>query len=231
MEKMIEAVQTNLEKAQQKQKQWYDKNARQSEFVAGDQVLVLLPTATSKLLAKWQGTYQVVKRVGKVNYQVDMHDWRKRKRIFHINMLRPWHTRIESGYLAQESIDTEFEDVPVWSEAADSEVEKFVFGERLSEQQHDEFSALLHNYSSVTKDVPGRTTLVEHHIRTGEARSIRLHPYRNPYAYREVVKQEIDQMLEQGLIEPSSSERSAPIVLVKKKDGSVRLCVDLQAAE
>ena len=226
MEKMLEAVQTNLEKAQQKQKKWYDKNARQREFEVGDQVLVLLPTATSKLLAQWQGPYQVRQRVGKVNYQVDMHDRRKRKRIFHINMLRPWRTRSESGYLAQESIDTEFEDVPVWSEASDSEVEKCVFGEQLSEQQHDEFSKLLHRYSSVTKDVPGKTMLVEHHIRTGEARSIRLPPYRIPHAYREVVKEEIDQMLEQGLIEPSASEWSAPIVLVKKKDGSMRLCVD-----
>ena len=79
MEKMMETVQTNLEKAQQKQKQWYDKNARQREFEAGDQVLVLLPTSTSKLLAQWQGPYQVLKRVGKVNYQIDVHDRRKRK--------------------------------------------------------------------------------------------------------------------------------------------------------
>ena len=63
MEKMMEAVQTNLEKAQPKQKQWYDKNARQREFEAGDQVLVLPPTATSKLLAQWQGPNQVVRCV------------------------------------------------------------------------------------------------------------------------------------------------------------------------
>jgi len=40
------------------------------------------------------------------------------------------------------------------------------------------------------------------------------------------VKKELQDMLQQGIIEPSSSEWSAPIVLVKKKDGSLRLCVD-----
>ena len=76
------------------------------------------------------------------------------------------------------------------------------------------------------KDTPGRTSLAQHQIRTGEARPIKLPPYRIPHAYRDTVKREIGEMLEQGLIEPSSSEWSAPVVLVKKKDGSMRLCVD-----
>ena len=54
----------------------------------GDTALVLLPTSTSKLLVRWQGPYQITKLVGLVNYQVDMHDRRKRFRIFHFNMLK-----------------------------------------------------------------------------------------------------------------------------------------------
>ena len=52
MEKMAELVQSNLTKAQEKQKNWYDANARQREFEIADQVLVLLPTSSSKLLAE-----------------------------------------------------------------------------------------------------------------------------------------------------------------------------------
>ena len=67
----------NLKKVQDKQREWYHKDARLREFSEGDPVLVLLPTSTSKLLAQWQGPYQVLKRVGKVTYLVDIHDKKK----------------------------------------------------------------------------------------------------------------------------------------------------------
>ena len=62
----------------------------------------------------------------------------------------------------------------------------------------------------------------------GTARPVRLPPYRLPQAYRSDVHQELQEMLTQKIIEPSTSEWEAPIVLVKKKDGSLWLCVDYQ---
>ena len=50
-----------------------------------------MPTTTNKLYAQWQGPYRILRRTGAVNYLVDMHDKLKRKRIFHVNMLRKWH--------------------------------------------------------------------------------------------------------------------------------------------
>ena len=88
LEKMTELVQENLSRAQKQQKVWYDRNARNREFQPGDQVLVLLPTSTNKLIAQWQGLYVVVRRLGKVNYEVEMKDKRKKRKIMHINMLR-----------------------------------------------------------------------------------------------------------------------------------------------
>ena len=44
-----------------------------------------------------------------------------------------------------------------------------------------------------------------------------------PFVHREAVKHEIQDMLKQGVIEPSSEEWSSPVVLVKKKDGSIHL--------
>ena len=65
----------------------------------GDLVLVLLPSSSSKLLAQWQGPYQIVERTGKVTYRVDMHDKRKRHRVLHVNMLKALRSEARSSWL------------------------------------------------------------------------------------------------------------------------------------
>ena len=65
-----------------------------------------------------------------------------------------------------------------------------------------------------------------HDVDTGSAHLIRLPPYLLPHAYREAVHEELKEMLADGLITPSESAWSAPIVPVKKKDGSLKLCVE-----
>ena len=225
MSMMVDLVKENMTQAQGRQKHWYDQKARHREFQEGDQVLVLLPTSANKLLARWQGPYEVRKRVGRVNYQIEMHDRRKRRRIFHVNMLRKFNTPEVVGY-SEEVADIEDEGISVWDGQPDGEPEKPSVGEQLSAEQRADLDQLLTDFQDVMRNTPGRTDRAEHRIETGGARPVRLPPYRLPHAYRDTVKQELDEMLKQGIIEPSSSEWSAPIVLVKKKDGSLRLCVD-----
>ena len=117
LSQMAEIVKENLTKAQLHQKTWYDKRARLREFKRGDLVLVLLPTTSNKLLAQWQRPYQVVQRMGKVTYLIDMQDKKKRKRIFHVNMLKDYHVREADGdqgsYFSEEYQKDEFE-IPSW---------------------------------------------------------------------------------------------------------------------
>lgn len=90
---------------------------------------------------------------------------------------------------------------------------------------------LLIKFQSVfatSSDDLGRTDLVQHTINTintGPANPIRQCPRRLPFGKREVEKQELEKM-KRNVIEPSSSAWSSPIVLVTKKDGSTRFCVD-----
>lgn len=72
----------------------------------------------------------------------------------------------------------------------------------------------------------GRTKLVTHKINVGNAQPIRQAPRRLPLHQREVATKEIESMLEKDIIRPSSSPWSSPIVLVKKKDGTIRFCID-----
>ena len=87
LSKMSELAKENFANAQQQQKRWYDRTARERGFQPEDNVLVLLPTSTSKLLAQWHGPYPVKKKLSPVTYEVDMFDKQKRKRVFHVNML------------------------------------------------------------------------------------------------------------------------------------------------
>lgn len=42
------------------------------------------------------------------------------------------------------------------------------------------------------------------------------------------LKKNIDEMLEVGIIRPSTSEYASPVVLVRKNDGSIHFCVDFR---
>lgn len=74
----------------------------------------------------------------------------------------------------------------------------------------------------------GQTGIVKHTINTGTAKPVRVPPRRIPTALKPVVEKELDSMLRKGVIEPSNSAWSSPICLVKKKDGSIRFCVDFR---
>ncbi|CAF0725133.1 unnamed protein product [Brachionus calyciflorus] len=66
----------------------------------------------------------------------------------------------------------------------------------------------------------------KHKIKLIQTEPIRLQPYRKSYAEREQIKQEIPEMLENGIIEPSTSPWASPVLIIPKKDGTKRFCVD-----
>lgn len=72
----------------------------------------------------------------------------------------------------------------------------------------------------------GRSHGVEHVINTGAAPPIRQAPRRVSYDQKKIIEQQVSEMLEQDIIRPSMSPWSSPVILVRKKDGSWRFCVD-----
>ncbi len=96
------------------------------------------------------------------------------------------------------------------------------------EQRNKVFDLLCENatvFSSDSSDL-GRTDIVKHQIITGSAKPIKQPPRQLPLAKRDVACQAVDKMLAEGVIELSTSPWSSPVVLVAKKNGSLRFCVD-----
>ena len=72
----------------------------------------------------------------------------------------------------------------------------------------------------------GRTDIVQHQIHTGDQPAIKQRVRRYPTARREEEWQLVEDMLAIGIIQESNSAWSSPTVLVKKKDGPTRFCID-----
>ena len=72
----------------------------------------------------------------------------------------------------------------------------------------------------------GRTAIVQHQIHTGDQPAIKQRVRRYPAARREEERQLVEDMLAIGIIQESNSAWSSPTILVKKKDGTTRFCID-----
>ena len=102
-------------------------------------------------------------------------------------------------------------------------------GSSLSSEQARRVKEVVAVYSDVFASPDGElghTTLVQHTIDTGDNHPIKQPPRRLPVAQREIADKEVEKMLLKGFIEPSDSPWASPIVLVAKKDGSTRFCID-----
>lgn len=99
----------------------------------------------------------------------------------------------------------------------------------LSKTEYVQLSSLLKEFSDIfaTNTLQlGRTDVCKQTIETGDARPIHQPPYRVSYKEREIINQQIGEMLNANIISESRSPWASPVVLVKKKNGDWRFCVD-----
>ncbi|UYV79013.1 K02A2.6-like, partial [Cordylochernes scorpioides] len=111
-------------------------------------------------------------------------------------------------------------------EVEKNEEPRFQINENLSPKEQKELKQVLERYGDLFSSRLGRTNLAKHRIDTEDAKPIKHKPYRVSAKERDIIKEQIDEMLTEGIIRPSSSPWSFPVILVKKRDGEYRFCVD-----
>ena len=224
--------------SQNRYKKLYDYKAKERIFSRGDKVLVLLPNSENKLIMKWKGPFEVIDRIEPADYRIQLPN---RSRVFHANLLKRYYTAtpdadsddskvfqstgaaiLEPGDV-MDSFETEISTINPHQKETINDVK--INCELTNEQQQD-VKQLLSEYQDIFTDVPNITNLGEHDINLTTAEPIRGKAYPLPHAMRETLDKEIDSMLAMGIIEPSTAAYASPIVIVKKPDGSNRVCVD-----
>lgn len=255
--KACDLARQKLGEAQGKMKGWYDKKAKHRVFSPGDKVLVLLPLTGSTLQAQYSGPYVIDHRVGECDYLVKTPDRKRKTRLCHVNLLKPYCERNQTMFAdvktvavlntsihVGEATDVVPENSDVIPEGSDVTVgPEFSQGRLpnskiltnldvhlsyLDSSNRTDIIELIHKHPVLFSDVPTRTNVLQHDIDVGDAAPIKQQPYRVNPAKRQLLRKEVDYMLQHGIAEPSTSSWSSPCLLVEKSDHTPRFCTDLR---
>lgn len=99
-------------------------------------------------------------------------------------------------------------------------------GVSLQIEERQDLDQLLDNFSKLFTASNETTPFAEHTIPLLDDNPIAMPPYRLPEPKKRLLHDELDKLLQDGIIEECESPYAAPVVLVPKKDGNIRLAID-----
>ena len=193
-----------------------EQKAKSRHFTKGDQVLVRVVDPGGKLGDRWDGPYEVESKVADVTYKIAVPHRRKKCMTAHVNRLKPWNApdaSILSVVVADEEVEVEKRKDPDWRTL-------------LEPQQCADVEQILLDFRDQTDGSLGEAIGLSHDVNTDGHDPCWTPPHRLAPAWREPLKDEVKPLLEKGIIRPSNSPWSSPIVPIRKPDGSLRLCID-----
>ena len=106
--------------------------------------------------------------------------------------------------------------------------EQIQISEKLEQSEQTQIRNLINKYKHIFshQSQVQTTKNIKHSIITNESFPLRQKPYRVAPKERDIIEEQVEKMLEDNVIRPSSTPWASPVILVKKKDGSWRFCVD-----
>jgi RNase H-like domain found in reverse transcriptase/Integrase zinc binding domain/Reverse transcriptase (RNA-dependent DNA polymerase)/Integrase core domain len=134
-------------------------------------------------------------------------------------------TEIDLIYDTPPNVDEEH-----WTETDDTKKNQpgknIIVNHNLSNDQTLQLQTVIGKFKTVTGDKLGHTNVLQHHIDIGDAKPIHTRPYVYSPAVEAKIHEEVRRMERLGVIEPSSSPWSHPLVAVTKSNGKTRVCMD-----
>ena len=206
-------------------KTYYDKKSRNDPLKIGDEVLVLLPEDSAGAMAQWHGPYVILEKPTPLTYIISTPSRGRKTRRFHRNLLKRFvqPADVMQVLVAEGEDDAEQLDLAHPLSQTDDKKEADV---NLDTEQSTQLQRLLQEFEDVFNDTPGSTDRAAHSIDTGTSKPITQQPYRIPSKWKELLEEEVQQLLTLGIIRPSKSPWAAPVVCVQKKDKTLRMCID-----
>ncbi|XP_070188629.1 uncharacterized protein [Littorina saxatilis] len=244
LEDTLKLAQQNLDSSSRRYAKAFDRRAVKRKFKIGSRVLLLIPLKRNKLEMAWQGPYEVVGKVGEQDYRLRIGS---KEKLYHANLLKQYVEREsqsrdtckrteadvlsctvvveETGATSEEDMRYP-QDIPLPSLQPEEGPDDIQCNPELTDSQRNDVKLLGGKFGKTLTDLPGNTQLEEFSANLLVSKPVFVRPRPIPYSQTEAVKREVEAMLKMGVIEPVSSPYNAPIVLVKKKDGKVRFCID-----
>ncbi|XP_063601110.1 uncharacterized protein LOC134777201 [Penaeus indicus] len=244
----------NADISSSRYRSYFDLKSQKRHFKKGDEVLVLLPDHTNKLLMAWRGPFPVLEQKNKVNYLIDENGTHK---LYHVNLLKKYYRRsnVSRTHALDEVTDVVnnalepfqtvhmclveddsggIDELPLTTDGKvesdkSSNLNYPNLSPDLSPLQKAEIQTLIDSCADIFSDIPGCTSLIKHNIELTSTEIIRAKRYPIPVHLQSHFRKEVDKLYEQGIIRLSSSPYCSPVVMVKKADGTYRMAIDFRA--
>ncbi|XP_040070994.1 uncharacterized protein LOC120843638 [Ixodes scapularis] len=221
LEETCKLAHEELAKAGARYSKMYNRKTKERLFQPGNKVLILLPTDNNKLLLQWKGPFEVKEKKGEADYIIETAGGRK---IFHANMLKKYEEResqpVERVCQAICGVtDTDSDGaipVPAFRQSEDERDVRL--SDCLGVDQQKQLRDVISEHSCIFSDVPGKTDWADCRLELTTDTPVHVRQYPLPFATRENVEREVQEVERLGIIEKSQSPYNAPVLLVKKPD-------------